>query len=46
MLEYSPEQYSKPTTTADSIKDGRMKVSVSQIKGKKAIIKRHLKRKM
>lgn len=35
--------YSSPTSTADSGADGRLKVSVSQNKGKKAIIRKYLK---
>ena len=36
--------YSGPTTTANSAEEGRLKVSVSQKKGKKAIIKKYLKK--
>ena len=44
MQDSSPQNYSGPTTTADSFTEGRLKVDVKQIKGRKAIIKKHLKK--
>lgn len=36
--------YSGPTTTANSAADGRLKVDVSQKKGRRAIIRKYLKK--
>ena len=43
-LSFAKPNYSGPTTTADSSAEGRLKVDVSQKKGKKAIIKKYLKK--
>lgn len=40
----SNTNYSGPTTTADSAADGRLKVNVSQKKGRRAIIRKYLKK--
>lgn len=45
MLDSNPQpNYSGPTTTANSAAEGRLKVDVGQMKKKKAIIKKHLKK--
>ena len=40
----SNQNYTGPTTTANSVVDGRMKVDVGQYKSKKAIIKGKIKK--